>query len=52
MFGFKLHLVINEIVEVQVITLTKGSVDDRKPAPNLTKKLTGLLFRDKEEGPL
>ncbi|MFL3876271.1 hypothetical protein wTkk_000188 [Wolbachia endosymbiont of Trichogramma kaykai] len=37
MFGFKLHLAINEIGEVQIITLTKGSVDNRKPAPNLTK---------------
>ncbi|WP_373457556.1 IS982 family transposase [Wolbachia endosymbiont of Listronotus oregonensis] len=46
-FGFKLHLVINEICEIQGITLTKGSVDDRKPVPNLTKKLTGLLFGDK-----
>lgn len=44
MFGFKLHLVINEIGEVQGITLTTGSVDDRKPVLNLTKKLTGLLF--------
>ncbi len=47
MFGFKLHLVINEIGEVQGITLTKGSVDDRKPVLNLTKKLKGLLFGDK-----
>ncbi len=45
--GFKLHLVINEIGEVQAITLTKGNVDDRKPVPNLTKNLTGLLFGDK-----
>lgn len=46
-FGFKLHLVINEIGEVQGVTLTKGSVDDRKPVPNLTKKLIGLLLGDK-----
>lgn len=46
-FGFKLHLVINEIGEIQGVTLTKGNVDDRKPVPNLTKKLTGLLFGDK-----
>lgn len=43
-FGFKLHLVINEIGEIQGVTLTKGNVDDRKPVPNLTKKLIGLLF--------
>lgn len=46
-FGFKLHLVINEKGEIQAFTLTKGNVDDRKPVPNLTKKLTGLLFGDK-----
>lgn len=46
-FGFKLHLVINENGEIQSLTLTKGNVDDRKPVPNLTKKLTGLLFGDK-----
>jgi hypothetical protein len=46
-FGFKLHLVINEKGEIQSLTLTKGNVDDRKPVPNLTKKLTGLLFGDK-----
>lgn len=46
-FGFKLHLVINEIGEIQSLTLTKGNVDDRKPVPNLTEKLTGLLFGDK-----
>ncbi len=46
-FGFKLHLVINEIGEIQALTLTKGNVDDRKPLPILTKRLTGLLFGDK-----
>jgi hypothetical protein len=46
-FGFKLHLVINERREIQALTLTKGNVDDRKPVPNLTEKLTGLLFGDK-----
>lgn len=38
---------INEIGEIQGITLTKGNVDDRKHVPNLTEKLTGLLFGDK-----
>lgn len=46
-FGFKLHLVINETGEIQGVTVTKGNVDDRKPVPNLTQKLTGLLFGDK-----
>ncbi len=46
-FGFKLHMVINETGEIQGVTLTKGNVDDRKPVPKLTEKLTGLLFGDK-----
>ncbi|WP_375315879.1 IS982 family transposase [Wolbachia endosymbiont (group A) of Colletes cunicularius] len=46
-FGFKLHMVINENVEIHALTLTKGNVDDRIPVPNLTEKLIGLLFGDK-----
>ncbi len=38
---------INEIGEIQALTLTRGNVDDRKSVPTLTKKLTGLLFGDK-----
>ncbi|QBB83300.1 MULTISPECIES: IS982 family transposase [Wolbachia] len=45
--GFKLHMVINEKGEIQGVTMTKGNVDDRKPVPKLTEKLTGLLFGDK-----
>lgn len=38
---------INEIGEIQSLTLTKGNVDDRKPVPTITKRQTGLLFGDK-----
>ena len=38
---------INEIGEIQGVTLTKGNVDDRKPVPKPTGKLIGLLFGDK-----
>ncbi len=37
-------MVINEKGEIQGV---KGNVDDRKPVPNLTKKLVGLLLGDK-----
>lgn len=40
-------MVINEKGEIQGVTLTKGNVDDRKPVPDLTKKLVGLLLGDK-----
>ncbi len=46
-FGLKLHLLINEIGEIQGLKLTKGNVDDRSPVPELTKRITGLLFGDK-----
>ncbi len=32
---------------MESLTLTKGNVDDRKPVPTITKRLTGLLFGDK-----
>ncbi|BET29735.1 hypothetical protein wCauBTS_10350 [Wolbachia pipientis] len=34
-------------MKLESLTLTKGNVDDRKPVPTLTKRLTGLLFGDK-----
>ncbi len=46
-FGLKLHLVINERGEIQGVRLSAGNLDDRVPAPDLTKKLVGLLFGDK-----
>lgn len=46
-FGLKLHVVINEIGQIHGVKLTAGNVDDRIPVPNLTKRLTGLLFGDK-----
>lgn len=46
-FGFKLHLVINDLGELLGVHLTPGDVDDRKPVPQLTKHLSGQLFGDK-----
>lgn len=46
-YGFKLHLVINELGELLACCLTPGNVDDRKPVPDLTKNLFGKLFGDK-----
>lgn len=46
-YGFKLHLVINEYGEVLAFTLTSGNVDDRKPVPQMVKRLFGKLFGDK-----
>lgn len=46
-FGFKLHLIINEIGELLAFQVTPGNIDDRKPLQNLSKHLTGKLFGDK-----
>jgi DDE family transposase len=46
-YGFKLHLVINECGAVLAFTLTAGNVDDRKPVPQMVKRLFGKLFGDK-----
>jgi len=46
-FGFKLHLVINDRGELLNVLVTPGNVDDRKPVPQLVRKLFGKIFGDK-----
>lgn len=46
-YGFKLHLVVNELGELLACCLTPGNVDDRVPVPQLTKTLVGKLFDDR-----
>jgi hypothetical protein len=46
-FGFKLHLVINNLGEIMACKLTKANCDDRKPVPTLMQMLEGWLFADK-----
>jgi DDE family transposase len=46
-FGFKLHLVVNDRGELLAARLTAGNVDDRVPAPKLVQRLWGKLFGDK-----
>lgn len=48
-FGFKLHLIINEIGEIISFSLTPGNVDDRNQnvMKKLTKNVYGKLFGDK-----
>jgi hypothetical protein len=46
-FGFKLHLVVNDKGEIMAFKITKGNVDDRRPVPDLVKKLIGKLVGDK-----
>jgi len=46
-FGFKLHIVFNDLREIVAVRITPGNVDDRKPVRELTKDLVGKLFGDK-----
>lgn len=46
-YGFKLHLVVNELGEILAFQLTPGNVDDRKPVPVLLQGLFGKVFADK-----
>lgn len=48
-YGFKLHLVCNDMGQIVDVQVTPGNVDDRKPLRNSSfiKKLWGKLFGDK-----
>lgn len=46
-YGFKLHIIINEIGELLGFRLTPGNTDDRKPVLKLAKGLWGKLFADR-----
>lgn len=48
-YGFKLHLIINEMGEILNFVITPGNVDDRTPLKNLkfVDCLKGKLFADK-----
>lgn len=48
-YGFKLHLITNDMGQVVDFMLTPGNVDDRKPLKieRFIKKLWGKLFGDK-----
>lgn len=47
-YGFKLHLIVSDTGEILAWQMTLGNVDDRKPVPNLTKRIWGKLFGDKD----
>jgi hypothetical protein len=46
-FGFKLHLVINDLGEILNFHVTAGNVDDRDPLDLLFKGIHGKVFGDK-----
>lgn len=46
-YGFKLHLVVNELGELLNVQITAGNIDDRKPVEDLVKQLFGKVFADR-----
>lgn len=46
-YGFKIHLVISDTGEILAWQMTLGNADDRKPVPQMSKRLWGKLFGDK-----
>lgn len=46
-YGFKLHLIVNDVGELLAVHLTPGNVDDRRPLEGMSKDLFGKLFGDK-----
>jgi Transposase DDE domain len=46
-YGFKLHLLINDVGELLACRLTAANVDDRKPVPALVARVTGKVFGDR-----
>jgi hypothetical protein len=45
--GFKLHLIINTKGQIIAVKITKGNIDDRNVAREITKNLSGKIFGDK-----
>ncbi|MBD2042702.1 transposase [Microcoleus sp. FACHB-672] len=45
-FGFKLHLVCNDLGELLNMAVTAGTIDDRKPVLTLLKGLSGKVIAD------
>ena len=46
-FGFKMHMIINDIDQMMAIKVTKDNVNDRMPVAEITKKLKGSIYTDK-----
>ena len=44
-FGFKFHLVINDVGEVMALKITAENADDRDPVADLRRQLSGKLFQ-------
>lgn len=46
-YGFKLHIIVNELGELLSFKITKGNTNDRVPVKEMCKGLSGKIFGDK-----
>ncbi len=46
-FGFKLHLIVNDLGEIISFYISTGNIDDRVPVGGMSKNIFGKLFGDK-----
>lgn len=46
-FGFKLHIIINDMGEIMAFKITSSRTDDRKPVLSLSEGLVGRICGDK-----
>ena len=46
-FGFKLHIIVNDVGELIAFKVTRGNTNDRVPLKELCKHIRGKLFGDK-----
>lgn len=46
-YGFKLHLMVSDTGEILAWQMTLGNVDDRKPVPQMSRRVWGKLFGDR-----
>lgn len=46
-YGFKLHLVVDDMGNILSFAITSGNTDDRKPVPTLLKRIVGKVFGDR-----
>lgn len=46
-FGFKLHIIVNEVGELLAFKVTRGNTHDQVPVKDLCKGLSGKLYGDK-----
>ncbi|ALB22941.1 hypothetical protein Psal006b_01447 [Piscirickettsia salmonis] len=46
-YGFKLHLIVNDMGELMAFKLSQATTDDRVVLPEMAQSLTGKIIGDK-----